>query len=173
MIRHLDWFDRTFSFDFPLALFPNIVERLRGTPARLVDRLVGLPRAVLTRREGQRWSVQEHAGHLLDLGSLELARLDDYAAGKDQLTPADLGNRKTIEALHNERNIRDLLAEFRRERGELVRRLESLDDSFISRTAVHPRLGTSMRVVDFAFFIAEHDDHHLTVIAELLRVERS
>jgi hypothetical protein len=47
-----------------------------------------LPRDVLIRCQGDTWSIQEHAGHLLDLGSLDLARLDDYAAGRLSLTTA-------------------------------------------------------------------------------------
>ena len=30
-----------------------------------------------------------------------------------------------------------------------------------------PRLGTPMRLVDLAFFVAEHDDHHLAQITFL------
>ena len=150
-------------------MFPNIVERLRGTPARLADRLTSLPRAVLTRRAGSEWSVQEHAGHLLDLGTLDLARVDDYQAARGVLTAADRENRKTIDAAHNARALDDILAEFRRERAELVRRLEALDDAMLERAAIHPRLGTAMRVVDFAYFVAEHDDHHLAVVSALLR----
>ena len=31
----------------------------------------------------------------------------------------------------------------------------------------HPRLGTPMRLIDLAFFVAEHDDHHLAQITHL------
>jgi uncharacterized damage-inducible protein DinB len=166
----LAWFAREFSFVLPVELFPNIVERLRGTPARLEERLSRLPRAHLIRRDGERWSMQEHAGHLLDLEPLELQRLADYAAGREVLTPADPQNRKTHEAAHNEKLIGDLLSGFRAERMEFVRRLEGLDDEFIRRTALHPRLRQPMRVIDLAFFKAEHDDHHMARISELIRL---
>jgi DinB superfamily len=166
----LAWFAREFSFALPVELYPNIVERLRGTPARLADRLGALPREVLTRRDGDQWSMQEHAGHLLDLEPLELQRLDDYAAGRVVLTPADPQNQRTHEARHNERPLADILRAFRTERFEFVRRLETLDAEFIGRTALHPRLQQSMRVIDLAFFKAEHDDHHLARISELVRL---
>jgi|GEM_PF-4393916 len=35
-------------------------------------------------------------------------------------------------------------------------------------TALHPRLKTPMRIVDLAYFVAEHDDHHLSRIRELV-----
>jgi len=168
MIKTIAWFERKFSFDLPLWMYPNVTERLRGTPARLVDRLGALPAEILTRCDGESWSIQEHAGHLLDLGALDLARLDDYVQGHKSLRPADLKNRKTYEANHNARLIADILSSFREERAEFVRRLEEFDEEFIQRRALHPRLKTEMRVLDFAWFIAEHDDHHLARITELI-----
>jgi hypothetical protein len=163
------WIEREFKLGIPIEIFPNILERLRGTPARLEDRLIKLPPAVLTRKEGDAWSIQEHAGHLLDLGTLDHGRLDDFEAGGEMLRPADMGNRKTYEAEHNKRDIREILAEFRQERGAFVHRLESYDDAFIAKEALHPRLKQPMRVVDLAFFIAEHDDYHLARITESLK----
>ncbi|HEX8140590.1 MAG TPA: DinB family protein [Pyrinomonadaceae bacterium] len=168
MIRTIAWFEREFSFDLPVWMYANTVERLRGTPARLEDRIGSLPASTLTRREAGHWSIQEHAGHLLDLGPLDLARLDDYEAGRESLSPADRENRKTYEADHNARAVADILAAFRAERAEFVWRLEQYDEEFIRREALHLRLKTRMRVVDLAFFIAEHDDHHLARITELI-----
>ncbi|HEX8143485.1 MAG TPA: DinB family protein [Pyrinomonadaceae bacterium] len=174
MIKTIAWFEREFSFDLPVWMYPNVIERLRGTPARLEERVGSLPAGVLTRRRDNQWSIQEHAGHLLDLGPLDIARLDDYEAGRESLRPADRDNRKTYEANHNAHAIAELLGSFRAERAEFVRRLEEYDAEFIERSAVHLRLQTKMRVLDFAFFIAEHDDHHLARITELIHasVER-
>ncbi|HZH30667.1 MAG TPA: DinB family protein [Pyrinomonadaceae bacterium] len=167
MMPRTVWFERKFTLDLPLAMYPNVVERVRGTPARLEDRLLNLPREALTRRAGEDWSMQEQAGHLLDLGTLDLGRLDDYAAGLERLRPADLGNRKTHEADHNAHSIEHILASFR---AEFVRRLDNFDAEFIARTALHPRLLVPMRVIDFAYFIAEHDDHHLARITQLINL---
>ncbi|HEX8180138.1 MAG TPA: DinB family protein [Pyrinomonadaceae bacterium] len=164
------WFGREFAFTFPVELFPNVLERVRGTPARLEELLRGLPREVLTRRDGERWSMQEHAGHLLDLEALELQRLDDYEARRTVLTPADLENRRTYEARYNERAVEDILRAFRAERAELVRRLETLGPAAAGLSALHPRLQQPMRLIDMVFFTAEHDDHHLAHISELIRL---
>src|SRR5918996_1905050 len=110
------WTDRTFRFDLPEALFPVVVERLRGTPARIEDKVRSLPSALLTQRDGDAWSIQEHIGHLLDLDELHTARLDDFLAGAEALRPADMTNRKTWEASHNDRPLAGLLAAFRRDR---------------------------------------------------------
>jgi hypothetical protein len=107
-------------------------------------------------------------GHLLDLESLWLARLEDYVAASGQLTPADLTNRKTDEANHNALTVENLLAEFRAARTTLLNRVDELDSSLFARTLPHPRLKTPMRLVDHLYFIAEHDDHHLARTWELI-----
>ena len=99
-MTRMEWFKRQFSFDLPVEMFPSVVERLRGTPARLEELTLGISRELLTRRDGDKWSIQEQAGHLLDLEDLGMKRLDDFEAGHDQLTVADLTNRKTHEADH-------------------------------------------------------------------------
>ncbi|HEX9945447.1 MAG TPA: DinB family protein [Thermoanaerobaculia bacterium] len=165
----LRWTDRRFTFDLPEGLFPVVVERLRGTPARIEDKVRGLSTDVLTRRDGDAWSIQEHIGHLLDLDELHAGRLDDFLAGAAVLRPADMTNRKTYEANHNTRPLADLLAAFRRERERFVARLDGWDESLVSLTALHPRLNQPMRVIDMAFFTAEHDDHHLARMTELAR----
>ncbi len=171
MVERIAWFTRKFSFDMlPVWMYPNVVERLRGTPARLEDLLRGLEPDVLTRREDEQWSLQEQAGHLLDLEPLGMNRLDDYEAGRAALHAADMENRKTHEANHNATSIAALLADFRRERMAFVRRLDEYDEAFVQKTALHPRLQMEIRVLDLCFFIAEHDDHHLARISELIRL---
>ena len=165
----LPWVDRHFVFNLPDELFPVVVERLRGTPARIVDKVRDLSPTLLTRCEGEAWSIQEHIGHLLDLDELHDGRLDDFLAGAEVLRVADMTNRRTHEARHNERPIDDLLQAFRRERESFVARLDAWDERLISLTALHPRLRQPMRVIDMAFFTAEHDDHHLARMTELAR----
>jgi hypothetical protein len=127
------WFERQFIFDLPLSRFPNVVERLRGSPARLEERVRSLPPATLTARFQDTWSIQEND-----------------------------------EAHHNAAPLNDLLEEFSSLRFRFVTVLEGADASALERTARHPRLGTPMRCIDIAFFTAEHDDHHLARITELM-----
>jgi uncharacterized damage-inducible protein DinB len=167
MNRPPAWFERKFDFTFPVDQYPNLCVRLRGTPARLEEMVRGADRDVLTGRSKQvEWSAQEHAGHLLDLESLWMARVEDYLNGAPQLTVADLSNRKTFEAQHNQRAIDEILAEFRGARSQLVSRVENVDPSIFGRAIPHPRLNIPMRLVDHLYFVAEHDDHHLAHILE-------
>ena len=114
------WFDRKFEFSFPVELHPNLCARLRGTPARLEDTLRGRPHKLLIGKPQEKWSAQEHAGHLLDLEPLWLARVNDYVTGSDQLTAADLTNRKTNEANHNEHPVEQIMNEFRKAREKML-----------------------------------------------------
>jgi uncharacterized damage-inducible protein DinB len=163
-----NWFERKFEFSFPVELLPNLCARLRGTPARLEEVLRDRSHTILTAKAQEKWSAQEHAGHLLDLEPLWLARVGDYVTGSNQLTAADLTNRKTNEANHNARPLGEILTEFRAARARLLKRVDELDASLFARVIPHPRLKTPMRLVDHLFFAAEHDDHHLARIWELV-----
>jgi uncharacterized damage-inducible protein DinB len=163
-----NWFERKFEFSFPAELYPNLCVRLRGTPARLEEMLREKPAEALVWKPEGKWSVQEHAGHLLDLESLWLARVDDFVNGAAELTPTDLGNKKTHEANHNARRIGEILNEFRRARLVMAERLEGFEAKAFGRTALHPRLKQPLRLVDHLYFVAEHDDHHLARMWEML-----
>ena len=169
MSKLLKWTDRTFQFTFPFEVYPELIERLRGTPPRLEDRLKSIASEVLTRRDGERWSIQENAGHLLDLESLFSRRLDEYLAGAEILQAADMTNRKTYEADHNQLLLSAILADFRAHRLQLIARLDGLEPQAFAAVAHHPRLNVPMRLADMLFFQAEHDDFHLARISELIR----
>jgi len=164
------WFERKFEFSFPVELHPNLSARLRGTPARLEETVRGRSHKILIKKTREKWSAQEHAGHLLDLEPLWLARVGDCVAASDQLAAADLKNRKTDEANHNTRQLEQILADFRAARERLLKRAGELSPSLFAHAIPHPRLKTPMRLVDHLYFVAEHDDHHLARIWELVSV---
>jgi uncharacterized damage-inducible protein DinB len=162
------WFERKFDFTFPIEQYPNLCVRLRGTPPRLEEIFRGVSRDMLLAKPAGKWSVQEHAGHLLDLEPLWLARVDDFLAGRDTLTVADLSNRRTHEANHNSRDLQEILSEFRAARLRLADRAAKLQPTLFARSLLHPRLKQPMRLVDHLYFVAEHDDHHLARIWEII-----
>jgi len=43
-------------------------------------------------------------------------------------------------------------------------------DELVERSAFHPRLKKPMRIIDLAFFVAEHDDYHLAKITAAKRL---
>jgi len=169
MTQVAKWFERKFEFPFPVEVYPDLCVRLRGTPARLEEMVGGCAAGRMVRAEEGKWSAQEHAGHLLELEALWRARVEDFVAGRNKLSVADLSNRGTFEAKYNERALGKILADFRGARLGMVDRLGKIDGAMFGRTLLHPRLKTPMRLVDHLFFVAEHDDHHLAMIWEMIR----
>jgi len=149
-------------------MFPNLLERLRGTPARIEDRIKELPLDLLRRQLDGTWSIAQNIGHLVIVETLWFKRLDDFDSGMEVLTEADMSNQATEEADFNNADPQELTAAFRRIRSDFVARLEVMNEEELVRSAHHTRLNQSMRVIDLMQFAAEHDDHHLARITEIL-----
>lgn len=162
------WFERKFEFAFPVGQYPNLCIRLRGTPARMEELLRDVPHRVLIGKQEGTWSAQEQAGHLLDLEPLWAARVDDFLGQGETLTAADLRNRQTDEAHHNDRPLSEILTGFRTARLRMLDRVSTFQPALFARSKLHPRLEQPMRLVDHLYFVAEHDDHHLARIFELI-----
>lgn len=168
MIRQTPWFERRFSFSLPVTDFPVVFSRLEGTLFRLQAVLVNADDDFCS-YSTQGWSVKEHLGHLYDLEELWWSRLQDFLDGKAVLSPADLANTKTKEAGHNENSLENLMQRFTAERQRMLEAVYDLDRATLALTSVHPRLQQPMRLIDSLYFVAEHDDHHISAISTLLR----
>jgi len=158
------WTSRTFAFDFPVERIAVLLSRLRGTTVRIQSAVRGLTPATLTKRQGEGWSIQEHVGHLFELDQLHLQRIDELASGKPDLTAADMSNRATWDANFNQQTFAAVMQAFVTRRAELLKKLSALDAQALGAVGLHPRLQTPMRAVDVAFFAAEHDDNHVSVL---------
>ena len=169
-MQQTKWFSREFNFSSQQNIFPSIIERLSGTPARLEEKFATIPSEIQAINMNGTWSIKENLGHLTDIEPLWQERLDDILNNKQELRPADLQNRKTFEAGHNEKPAENLLQEFRQIRQQTIQMLESLSEEDVFRHALHPRLKTPMRTMDLFLFVAEHDDHHLARITELVKL---
>ncbi len=162
------WFGRTFVFQYTNERMATVIERLRGTPARLEEKLA---RITLERQKqtppSQGWTIKEQAGHLLKLEELWLGRTHDIVNGVDRLRDMDMQNRATSEADFNNWLSEEILASFRLAREEWTDMLTQMPPDQLDRTAIHPRLNIPMRLIDLGYFVAEHDDHHLATISWL------
>ena len=168
MIPQTPWFQRSFHFDFPVGVFPIIFSRLEGSIFRLYSLLSNADDELCSHGING-WSVKEHVGHLYDLEELWWKRLLDFQQNKTMLTVADLNNQKTKEAGHNQKTLERLLEQFTIERQKILETVYGFDGELLSRTSVHPRLDQPMRLIDFLYFVAEHDDHHISAMSTLLR----
>ena len=169
-MKKVKWFERSFDFSKDQNIFPSIIERLSGTPARLEEKFKSIPADILETKVDNTWSIKENVGHLIDLEPLWQGRLEDIKNGEIEMRPTDLANRKTDEADHNEQPIEKLLSDFRVIREHTIGLIENLYEETIFKSALHPRLKTPMRTMDLFLFVAEHDDHHLARITELAKL---
>jgi len=168
MITQTPWFERSFNFNFPVGLFPIIFSRLEGSIFRLHSILLNADEEFCS-HNANGWSVKQHIGHLYDLEELWWKRLQDFLQNKEMLTTADLTNAKTEEAGHNEKTLEQLLQQFTIERQKILETIYGFDKELLERTSIHPRLQQPMRLIDALYFVAEHDDHHIAAISNLLR----
>ena len=162
-----NWLEKQFDFDFPTSKYIEFLQFLGETPSHLEALVKNLPREALIRRDGDSWSIQENVGHFLTVEYLFLGRLDDYAVDAPVLRPARFEDNPTDKANFNEKEIQSILDQFREQRGVYMRRLNALQHDDFEKAILHPRLNKPMRLCDMLSFHAEHDQHHLTRIAEL------
>ncbi len=166
-MQKVKWFERRFDFQTEQNIFPSIMERLSGTPARLEEKMQAIAEDLFEKRINDTWTIKENIGHLIDLEPLWQGRLQDIIYGEIELRPTDLQNRKTDLANHNDKSMAELLAEFRAIRNLTINQLATIDEATVFKYALHPRLKTPMRTMDLFLFVAEHDDHHLARITEI------
>lgn len=165
-MKRTKWFERNFPPIIDNGLFPSILERLEGTTVRLSSKIYKI-QSVLTALKDGKWSINKEIGHLIDLEPLWYDRMLQIIGGEQNLKIADLTNQKTHDAPHDEVNVHDLISTFESEREKLLRVFRNITEQDLEKSAVHPRLGTPMKLIDLAYFVAEHDDHHLAQITYL------
>lgn len=165
-MKKTPWFERKFPAIEDNGIFPSILERLEGTAARLTEKMLGIDTHTMFSKEGK-WSIKKEIGHLIDLEPLWHERAKQILRGEGHLLIADLTNQKTHQANHDDLSVSDLINSFRLERNKLMKTLQNITDEDLEKEAIHPRLGTPMRLIDLAFFVAEHDDHHLAQITHV------
>ena len=169
-VEPMPWLERSFPTGLPIGLFPALLGRFEGNLQRITATLLSVDDTGRTTRPPTgAWSIQEHAGHLLDLERLGMARLREFERAESLLSPADMSNRATNEAGYNAQPVAELIDHLAAARWEMVERLHRLTRAQIEHAAVHPRLEQPMNVVDWVFFMCEHDDHHLAHMRALAR----
>ena len=161
------WVTRKFEFDFPASEYVDFLEFLKQTPDKVETLIESIPNEVLTKQDGESWSIQENVGHLLSADSMFLGRLDDYLAKAEVLRAADVSGDRTNRANYNDKDIKDILEKFKIIRNEFMNRALELNQKDFEKIAHHPRLNKPMRLCDMLHFQMEHDKHHLIRIEEL------
>lgn len=162
------WTSRVFSFELPETWMTNELERLYGTPARLKHLVENITDEEAGQCLNAAWSIKQHIGHLHDLEELHTGRIEDLQNRKEVLRAADMSNQRTEDAEHNKLTIDRLIEDFEASRMILIDRILELDDESHLFSSLHPRLKVQMRAIDVVSFTADHDDHHLATIREII-----
>lgn len=159
----MDWFERTFTFGVPKGMLPFYLERLEGTIVRIEQKVKGVGNDVLSEKYDGKWSIKQNIGHLAEVDQVGNKRIDEMVAGIPVLSPAVFEPQD-----YNPWPIEKVVGFFRESRLSNIRKYRGLSDMHLSKSSLHPRLKLQMTPVDLAFFDAEHDDHHLLKISDII-----
>jgi hypothetical protein len=162
-MKKLRWFERTFQFGLPVGMLPFYIERLEGAIPRIQNKVRGVSEEILSNRLNDSWSVKENIGHLAEVDEVGFNRITEMITGKAVLSPA------VFEPQAYDRwPITDVVNFFVEIRLRNINRYRELKPEEAVKSSQHPRLKVMMTPVDLAWFDAEHDDHHLVRITEIL-----
>ncbi len=165
-MKKLLWFERQFTFGLPKEMLPFYLERLQGTIIRLEEKVKGFSEEILSTKLNAKWSVKQNIGHLAEVDQIANRRIDEIIKGVSPLSPAVFEPGGD----YNRQPISQVLAFFSNHRENNVAKYRSLMEQDLEKSSIHPRLKVPLTPVDLAWFDAEHDDHHLVTINELLLV---
>jgi uncharacterized damage-inducible protein DinB len=163
-MQKISWLDRQLTFGLPLGMLPFYLERTDGTYARLQAKVKSIDESVLSTKLDGKWSVKQNIGHLAEVEEISLIRIEEMLNGISPMSSAVFENKQDF----NTQSIQDVLNYFLKSRQQSQKRFRSLSDIELTKSSVHPRFKLPMTPVDLAWFHAEHDDHHLVRINEIL-----
>lgn len=161
----IPWFERHLKFGYPIEMLPYFLERLEGTALRIEAKVKGISNEILSKQFNGKWSVKQNIGHLAEVDEINFRRIDEMIAGVAQLSPAVFEPKKD----YNSQDVKEVLHYFHKTRIKNIKRYSGLTEIELTKSSVHPRLKERMTPVDLAWFDAEHDDHHLVTINNILK----
>lgn len=163
-MKKLEWFEREFNFGLPAGMLPFYIERLHGTIARIESKVKGVSEEILSHKLDAKWSVKQNIGHLAEVDEIAIKRIEEMIAGISPMSPAVFEPRQD----YNQQPVNEVVAYFRENRIKNINRYKTVSDIDLKNASLHPRLKINMTPVDLAWFDAEHDDHHLVRMGEII-----
>lgn len=163
-MQKLQWFERKFTFGLPAGMLPFYIERLQGTVIRIESKVHHVTDELLSQKLDDKWSVKQIIGHLAEVDEIATKRIGEMISGISPMAPAVFEPRND----YNQLPAREVIAYLQRTRTANIRRYSELSETELKKSSLHPRLKVMMTPVDLAWFDAEHDDHHLVRISEII-----
>lgn len=164
MLPTLKWFERKFEFGLSPNMLPFLLERLEGTTSRIKNKVEKFSDAELSTQLNGKWSVKENIGHLAEVDEIANKRIHEMINGISPLSPAVF----PVKQKYNNQSIDQVINYFHSTRQDNINHYHSLTKEELQKQSLHPRLNVLMTPVDLAWFDAEHDDHHLRMMTEIL-----
>jgi uncharacterized damage-inducible protein DinB len=163
-MKEVPWFERKLVFDKPKEMLPYYLERLWSTPFRIEVKVKGIPEKFLSTQFNNKWSVKQNIGHLAEVDEIALRRMDEMINSISPMSPAVFEPKQD----YNSMLVKEVLDYFNDTRRKNLEKYNSLNEDQLLMASIHPRLKVMMTPVDLAWFDAEHDDHHLVKIHEII-----
>lgn len=162
-MKTLAWFDRKLVFGLPSEMLSFYLERLEGTIIRLEQKIKGQSEKLLSEKINDKWSVKQNIGHLAEVDEIANKRMDEMISSVAVMSPAVFEPKD-----YNPWPIEKVLDYFPKTRYKNLNKYKSLSEGDLTKSSLHPRLKVHLTPVDLAWFDAEHDDHHLVKINEII-----
>jgi uncharacterized damage-inducible protein DinB len=145
----------------------EMIERVKGLPARIAVEIDGLSEAELSWRAAQGgWSIREVCGHLRDIGDWWVHRLHVMQTEDDPVLPSFDQEAFVRDGRYQEVEIAAILGEMTRLRLEVVDILSGLAPDGWERTGRHETRGR-ITIRQAMEFVIQHDEGHLDQLREL------
>ena len=160
----IPWFERNLEFGKPKEMLPFYLERLEGTIARIQAKVKGLDENVLSEKFNGKWSIKQQIGHLAEVDEIAIKRLNEMVAGISPMSPAVFEPQD-----YSTWPIEKVTELFKKNRQKNIQKYHSIAEADLTKSSLHPRLKVQMTPIDLAWFDAEHDDHHLAKISEIIK----
>jgi len=163
-MNNLPWFERNLKFGYPKEMLPYFLERLEGSIVRIQTKVKGVDDKILSTKLNDKWSIKQNIGHLAEVDEIANKRLDEMANGVSPMSPAVFDAQD-----YNPWPIEKVLELYKTNRLKNLKKYQSISESDLLKSSLHPRLKVQMTPVDLAWFDAEHDDHHFVTINRILK----
>jgi uncharacterized damage-inducible protein DinB len=162
-MKTLLWFERNLSFGYTPEMLPFFLERLEGTSVRILAKIKEVDNSILSEKFMGKWSIKQHIGHLAEVDEIANKRIDEMMKGISPMSPAVFEPQD-----YNPWPIDKVVEFFTNTRLKNIEKYKTLNNGDLQKSSLHPRLQQQMTPVDLAWFDAEHDDHHLVKISEII-----
>jgi hypothetical protein len=162
-MKSLAWFDRKFTFGLSQEMLPFYLERLEGSIYRIEAKVKVVDDKVLSEKYNGKWSIKQNIGHLAEVDLVSNKRIDEMKSGAEVLSPAVFEPQD-----YNPWPIEKVVKFFREARLSNLAKYKTISEADVLMASTHPRLKVKMTPIDLAFFDAEHDDHHILKISDII-----